>query len=312
MKRKQVAVLLALMFLLLALGCGGGEKATPTPIIIVVTPDPGQSETIEAIEEPAQPPATVEEPTLPAATVEEPTQPAAGVEVLDVVFAHGLTEEMEAVDPGSDFGSSETVYLSVKLKGRPKEGEVIAHFYWLDSFIADAAVDLADANSGVIFSIGENTYVGYTLSHEEAWPLGYGYRADLFYGDQALGSYPFRVAPPAGAIPTQITDVVLAKGADENYNPIEPATAFAPGEAVYLVGRGDLGQESWIQAEWFVSGQLDEAGTRSISLEENMTDVGFSFSFLPEAGWPSGEHYVVLTVDGEEIGRYSFTIASSG
>jgi hypothetical protein len=307
MQLKQVPILFAAMLLLLALGCGGGEKATPTPIIIVVTPAPGQSETTEAteaVEEPTQPPATVVE--------QEPAQPAASVEVLDAVFAHGLTEEMEPVDPGSDFGSSETVYLSVKLKGRPKEGEVIAHFYWLDSFIADAAVDLADANSGVIFSIGENTYVGYTLSHEETWPLGYGYRADLFYGDQALGSYPFRIAPPAGAIPTQITDVVLAKGADENYNPIEPATTFAPGEAVYLVGRGDLGQESWIQADWFVSGQLDEAGTRSITLEEDLTDAGFSFSFLPEAGWPSGEHYVVLTVDGEEVGRYSFTIVSSG
>ena len=242
----------------------------------------------------------------------EPTQPAAGVEVVDAVFAHGLSEEMAPVEPGSDFGSGETVYLSVELKGRPKEGEVIAHFYWLDTFIADAAVDLADANSGVIFSIGENTFAGYTLSHDEAWPVGTGYRADLFFGDEALGSYPFRIVPPAGAIPSQVREVVLAKGADENYNPIEPATTFAPAEAVYLVGRGDLGQESWIQADWFVSGQLDEAGTRSITLEEDMTDAGFSFSFVPEAGWPSGEHYVVLTVDGEEVGRYPFAIDSSG
>jgi hypothetical protein len=303
MQRKEVSVLAAAALLLLALACGGGGKPTPTPIIIVITSAPGQSAATEAIE-------AVEEPAQPLATAEESSQPVAGVEVLDAVFAHGLTEEMAPVEPGSDFGSNETVYLSVELKGRPKEGQVTARFYWLDTFIADAAVDLADANSGVIFSVGENTYAGYTLSHDEAWPLGGGYRADLFFGDQALGSYPFRIAPPDGAIPSQIGDVVLALGADENYNPIEPTTSFAPGEPVYLVGRGDLGQETWIQADWYVAGQLDEAGTRSLTLEENASDAGFSFSYVPEAGWPAGEHYVVLTMDGQDIGRYPFTILS--
>ena len=329
MQRKVVSILIALMLVLLAVACGGGEKATPTPIIVVVTPDSGQSEgtetteTIEAteaveeptqpaaaVEEPTQPAVAVEEPTQPPVAVEEPTQPAAGVEVVDAVFAHGLGEVMEPVDPGSDFGSTETVYLSVELKGRPKEGEVIARFYRFDTLIADGAVDLADVNSGVIFSVGENTFVGYWLSHTNRWPLGEGYRAEVFYGDQALGSYPFRIAPPPGAIPSQIGDVVLATGADENNRPVGLSTSFAVDEKVYLVGRGDLGLESRIKADWYIDGQLDEAGTYVITAEENAADAGFSFSFLPEAGWPTGEHYVVLTMDGQEIGRYSFTIVS--
>jgi hypothetical protein len=302
MIRGKARVLIALALLLLTLGCGGA-KATPTPIIIVVTSPPGRSEPVEAVE-------VVEEPTPPPVVEGEPVEEAGGIEVADVVFAHGLTEEMAPVDPGSDFRSTEPVYLSVEIKGRPKEGAVIARFYWQDTFIAEATVDLADANSGVLFSIGENTFAGFTLSHEEAWPVGPGYRADLFFGEDALGSYPFRIVPPDGAIPSRVWDVVLAKGADEAYNPIEPSTTFAPGDVVNLVGRGDFGPESWIQADWFVGGEYAEAGTRSVTLEENITDTGFGFAFQPEGGWPAGEHYVVLTLDGEEVGRYPFTVDS--
>lgn len=240
---------------------------------------------------------------------EPTTAPESGVQLLEATFAHDLGEEMQPVDPGSDFAPEETIYLSIKIKGRPKEGVLTARFYWGDDFVAEADVDLADANSGLLFSIGEDTFAGYTLTHEQPFPVSGNYRAEVFYNDQALGSYPFRVVPPEGAIPTVISNVTLARGADENYDPIEPATTFGTADSVYLVGHGDLGLATWLQADWYVSGQLDEAGTRSLSLDENAADVGFAFSFLPEGGWPAGEHFVVLTVNGQEIGRYTFTIS---
>lgn len=247
----------------------------------------------------------------PEATPAEETelpQPEAGIQILEATFAHGLSEEMQPVDPGSDFGPDETVYLSLRIKGRPKEGIMAAHFYWLDTFITEASVDLADVSGDVIFSIGEDTYVGYTLTHEDPFPLGEGYRAEVFYNDQPLATYPFRVAPPPEAIPSQITAVTLAKGADENYNPVDATTTFASEEAVYLVGRGDLGLATWLQADWYVVGQLDDAGTRSLSLEEDAADAGFVFYYLPEGGWPAGEHFAILTMNGVEVGRYTFTI----
>jgi hypothetical protein len=288
MNRRYLKLLLIVLLFLPALACGGGDDATPTPVVIVVTPPPGQPE------------ATAE--------VVPPPQPEAGIEILEATFAHGLGEEMQPEEPGADFRPDETVYLSLKIKGRPGEGLVTARFYWLDTFIAEAGLDLADANSGFIFSIGEDTYAGYTLTHEEPFPVGAGYRAEVFYGDQSLGSYPFRVIPPSEAIPTQITNVTLARDTDESYNPIDPTSTFAPADVVYLVGRGDLGIATWLQAGWYVSGQLDEAGTSSLSLEENASDVGFAFSYVPEGGWPVGEHFVVLTVNGEEIGSYTFSI----
>jgi len=294
MRMRRLLLALALLSSALA-GCGGG------PITVVVTSEPPSGVVTVVV--------TPEPPTgqVALAATEPPRVPAA-VEVLETTFAHNLSEQMEAVDPGTSFAPDETVYLSVKIKGRPKAGVVTAHFLLGDTLIAEASVDLADVNSGLLFSVGENTYAGYTLSHTEPFPLSDNYRADLFYDGAPLGSSAFQVVPPAGAIPSQITQVVLAKGTDADYNPIEPATVFAPGETVYLVGRGDLGLATWLQAEWYVGGQLDDAGTRSLTLEENYQDVAFSFSFVPEGGWPAGEHWVVLLMNDREVGRYTFTI----
>lgn len=303
MNRQALKLLLVIPILLLALSNCGGEDATPTPIVIVVTSQPDQVTVVVS-------PTSSE--TGPTAEVVPPPPPETGIELLEAVFAHGLGEEMQPVEPGADFGPDETVHLSLQIKGRPQEGLVTARFYWHDSFIAEASVDLADANSGLLFSTGEDTYAGYTLTHEQPFPLSDQYRAEVFYNDQPLGTYPFQVVPPPEAIPSQVTQVTLALGADENYDPVEPTTTFAPDQTVYLVGEGDLGLATWLQADWYVSGQWEEAGTRSLTLEENITGAGFTFYFLPEGGWPPGEHFVILTMNDQEVGRYSFTIVSSG
>lgn len=307
MHRTSLRLLLGLLVILpLVVGCG--DEATPTPIVVVVTPPPADVQPSAA-----SPTVTLAlKPTLaPTATLTQPEVEAeAGIEILEATFAHGLSEEMAPQDPGADFAPTETIYLSLKVKGRPESGVVTARFYWHEDLIAEAGVDLSDVNSGVIFSIGEDTYVGYTLTHEEPFPLSDRYLAEVFYGDQQLGTYPFQVVAPPEAITTQISQVTLALGADENYDPVEPTTTFASDDKVYLVGEGDLGTGTWLQADWYVSGQLNNEGTRSLTLEENIPDAGFVFSFLPEGGWPQGEHSVVLTVNDQEVGRYTFTIVS--
>ena len=303
-------ILLPLCLILLAtLSCGGSDE-TPTPIVIVVTSPPSDAGPTTAVE-----PTTVAEPTAvtePTVEVVEPPPSEAGIEILEATFAHGLSEQMEPVDPGDEFAPDEPIYLALTIKGRPEEGVVSANFYWGDMFIAEAGTDLADVNSGLIFSFGENTYAGFTLTHEEPFPLGDTYHVEVFYEDQPLGDYPFHVVPPPDAIPSQVTAVTLALGADENYDPIDPTTTFAVDQEVHLVGEGDLGEATWLQADWFIDGELDEAGTRSLSLEENIPDAGFVFSYLPEGGWPPGEHFAVLTMNDQVVGRYDFTIVSSG
>lgn len=305
MKQHKLQLILVMgLILIAALSCGGGDE-TPTPVVMVVTSTPSQPESATVV---ATPPSSEAKPT---AEIEQPASQEAGIEIREATFAHGLSEDMQAVDPGADFSPEETVYLALTIKGRPEGGLVIARFYWGEAPIAEASIDLADVNSGLIFSIGEDTYAGYTLTHEEPFPIGDRYHAEVFYNDQPLGDYSFRVVPPAEAIPSQVTGVTLALGANENYEPIEPTTTFAFDQEVYLVGEGDLGLATWLQADWYIDGQLDEAGTRSLSLEENIPDAGFVFSYLPEGGWPPGEHFVILTMNDQEVGRYTFTITSS-
>jgi hypothetical protein len=303
MHRTSLRLLLGLLVVLLSVA-SCGDEATPTPIVVIVTPPSPESQSGAVA------------PTVTLAPTSTPAPPEAAaetdIEILEATFAHGLSEAMVPEDPGADFAPTETVYLSLKVKGRPEDGVVTARFYWHEDLIAEAGVDLSDVNSGVIFSIGEDTYLGYTLTHEEPFPLSDRYLAEVFFGDQPLGTYPFRVVAPPDAIATQISQVTLALGADENYEPVEPTTTFASNEEVHLVGEGDLGTGTWLQADWYVSGQLDNVGTRSLTLEENIPGAGFVFSFLPEGGWPLGEHFVVLTVNDQEIGRYTFTIVSPG
>lgn len=250
---------------------------------------------------------------LPAPT-ETPAPAAAGVEVLETTFARDIDEDGQPINPCDDFTPDEKVHFSLALKGRPKEGTVTGRFYRGDEFLGEADVDLSDLNSGVIFSIGENSYLHFWMNASPDDPsiISENYRIDVSYEDQSIGSYSFRVVPPPGAIPSLIREATLARGADADYNPTEPTTTFAPNEEVYLVGRGDIGLYTRLKAEWYVEGQLDETGTRSFTAQENAADTGFYFSHTPDEGWPEGEHQAILIMNDKEVGSYDFTVAETG
>jgi hypothetical protein len=234
---------------------------------------------------------------------------AESIKLKKVTFAHGLTDDYQPINPGNQFYPDETVYLSVQIAGRPKSGVITARFFWHDQFIAEKGIDLAEVNAGLIFSFGQDTYAGYTLTHEQPFLISPNYYAEVLFDGQSLGRYPFQAIPPKEAIPTQINALTLARGADEYYNPIEPTATFAYDETVYLVGNGNLGLSTWLQAEWYVNGVRDDAGTRSITMKENRTSAGFSFSFLPDGGWPTGTHEVHLIVNDIEVTQQPFTVA---
>jgi hypothetical protein len=232
-----------------------------------------------------------------------------GLELKKVTFAKSLSEKKEAIDPGNEYPPDAAIHLSAVIKGRPKTGVLTSKFYFGDQFITEASFDLADVNSGVIFSIGESTFVGFSLTHDDPFPISKRFRADLYYNDKKTGSHPFHIVPPADATTAAIHETTLARNVDENFHPIDPTDTFAPTETVYLVIRGDVGLRTWMQAEWYVNGTLNEQGTRSLTFEENATDTGLTFSLLPEGGWPAGKHEVVLTMNDEEAVRKTFTIA---
>jgi serine protease Do len=128
-------------------------------------------------------------------------EPAGPPEVVEATFARGLSGQMEPINPGNEFEPDQTVYLSVKLKGNPKEGVVSARFYYKDDEITRASLDLAQSREGgLVIALGGNTLVGFTLSHDNPFPAGDGYEARLFVNDAPAGTYQFSVSGPPEAV----------------------------------------------------------------------------------------------------------------
>jgi hypothetical protein len=200
------------------------------------------------------------------------------------------------------------VFLSIELKGRPKTGVVAAKFMFRDDVLAEAKVDVATVNEGVIFSFGEDTFVSFDLKPKQPLPVGACYRADVTLDDKPLGQFPFRIAPPKDAIPSKFLSATLAKGADKERKPVDETHDFAGTDKVFLVGSGNLGLASWLEATWKINGKVDDQGTRSITMEENKENVPFTFSFIPAGGWPAGTHEVSLQLDGQEVAHEKFTV----
>lgn len=114
--------------------------------------------------------------------------------LLAATFANELGESQEPVDPTDVFPPTGPMNISFEFEGRPKSGLVTATWYFGDEEIATVSVDLAEANSGVIASAGQNTYIGFTLTPDNPFPVSDDYRVDAFLNDEPLGSYSFAVA----------------------------------------------------------------------------------------------------------------------
>jgi hypothetical protein len=250
-------------------------------------------------------PAPTAAPAQPTATA----APLVGTKLVKAVFAKSLDANQAPVNPTEEFQGDQPIALSLQFSGRPKTGKVSAMWLFRGEKIADASVDFADVNSGVIVSIGQDTFAGFKLTPSGRLPVGEGYSVEATLDGQPVGSFKFKVAPPADALPSVIKTAVLAQDTDASYKPINPTSQFKPDQKVVLAGTADFGIYSWVEADWYVNGRLDEAGTRSLSLQENKPGVPFAFSYLPQGGWAEGKHEVALILNGKEAGRYAFTVA---
>ena len=134
------------------------------------------------------------------------------------------------------------------------------------------------------------------------------YTAEVNLDGKPMGVFPFRVAPPKEAIESKFKSAKFEKEVDGERQILEPEASLAPEDNVVLKGVADLGLGTWIRGSWFVNGQLAPKSARTVTLEENKAECGFSFSFRPDEGWPKGRHEVSLLMNGKEVARPSFTV----
>ncbi|NMC28636.1 MAG: hypothetical protein GYA45_01020 [Pelolinea sp.] len=116
-----------------------------------------------------------------------------GITVENVTLAKNLDENYQPVDPTTQFGPTDIIYVSVEVKGRPETGIITGKFYYGDQYISEASVDLSSVNEGVIVSIGENTYIGFNLTPSTSWPVDSGYSFKLYIDNVEFGTYAYEV-----------------------------------------------------------------------------------------------------------------------
>ncbi|NMB62768.1 MAG: hypothetical protein GYA18_10580 [Chloroflexi bacterium] len=230
-----------------------------------------------------------------------------GLKIIGTTYSKDYTDE-GPVDLTDQFYPTDTVFLSVEIKGRPDTGTISAEAYWKDQFIDSVDVDLASVNSDVIISIGENTYVYVSLTPSNPWPISSHYKFMVSVNDERLGEFPFTVIPPADAIPSVVNSVTLAKDVDANFNAIDPTTVFQAADPVVLIAKGDFGRDTWFNVQWNIAGTETSDCDTVIKADKDYPDDGLFFSCAPETGWPDGDHNVTFFMNDELVGTYSFHI----
>jgi hypothetical protein len=236
---------------------------------------------------------------------------AKGPSIKKATFAKGVSKDFKAESPGTSFAGTEKILLLLEFSGRPKKGVIESIWRFREKEVARTKVDLASVNSGVFLSFGESTFVKFFFTPDATSPLPVGSAYDVLISVDGAkaGIYNFSISPPKGAGPTKVGKVVLAKGVTDTYQPVDETTNFGPADTVNLVFNGDYGIGTWVEVTWTVAGKVDPLGTRSLTIEENLTGKSGSFSFIPKGGWPVGKHSVAFVVNGATAGRYNFTVA---
>ena len=119
--------------------------------------------------------------------------PVAEVAVKSVTFAENLDANYQPVNPTTQFYTTDTIYVSVKLAGNPKSGSINGKFYYGDQLISEAGLDFGNLTQGTIYSSGAETFVGFNLSPSEPWPVDTDYRFELILNGVKVGDYAYQV-----------------------------------------------------------------------------------------------------------------------
>ena len=105
-----------------------------------------------------------------------------------MTFAESLDENYQAVNPKTQFKTTDTIYVSVAVAGRPTTGTLNGKFFYGNQLIWEGIFDFSTINKGVILSIEEDTFVGLHVTLTQPWPVDTGYRFELTISQIGLGS----------------------------------------------------------------------------------------------------------------------------
>ena len=183
------------------------------------------------------------------------------VEVDRAEFGKTIGRSDQLSDLGSRFQPNETVILKVSLNSRPESGQLSCRFYFGSQEIVTISADLAELAAKDL-PANLNAYGVFHLKPTSPFPPGNQYRAEVFYNDQELGTYPFEVVKPADKSQMrQLKEPGVEKKSSKT--PSTPtASAMSPGDIVnvllsgtaYVEGSDEDGN-SWSGTAWLLDKQ---------------------------------------------------------
>lgn len=118
---------------------------------------------------------------------------ASATSVKSVTFAQSLNEQFQAVNPTTQFYSTDTINVSVDLTGRPTSGTLTGKYFYGTQLISEATLDFSKADQNLMYTIGNDTYVGFHLVPSQPWPVNSDYHFELSLNGKKVGDYPFAV-----------------------------------------------------------------------------------------------------------------------
>jgi len=109
--------------------------------------------------------------------------------------------------------------------------------------------------------------------------------------------------------PVEITDVVMCKDLDSNYEPVDPATAFPLGtDTIHVsVKVNNMSTEDKITVKWNYLETGKELSATEFTTEKPGSGY-IDFSLTSEGGFPAGRYNAVVYLNGEEVKTVEFSV----
>ena len=240
-----------------------------------------------------------------------------GLKIAKASFAKSLKSNQEpaqlapldAAGRGCFDADDEKLCISLHLVNLPAHGLVYFEIFLKDHLQARAAI-LDFAQVPAALRQKSPVFLGTFWEPQsrvisDHYRFVFYYQADQQSAPQVLGQYDFCIRPPADAIASRISAVVVTAGATATHDPLPAPAHFAPDQAVYLCMQGDLGKGTLLMVQWDRGG---EGMAQSITLTKNQPGLKFALHFLPDHGWTPGSHLATVFLNDQEVGRYPFLV----
>ncbi|TWT91309.1 serine protease [Stieleria varia] len=119
------------------------------------------------------------------------------IEVARAEFGKSISDADQVSETGTRFAPTDTVYLKVSLNSRPKTGVLSCKFYLDKQEITVASADLSRLDATGVAK-DANAYGVFSLHPTAPFPISDQYRAEIFYDEKKLGTYPFQIIGEKG------------------------------------------------------------------------------------------------------------------